>query len=130
MLKTIFEFLTEPLGLPIECYWEYLILAIIGFAAYIFAYKKVGQLYRSDMISGKTAGSIIHWVIRLIFFVVIWAITYFAVVAFRWIQDNYIVVITIALIIILTIIISCLVIKTIRNKKKDKTNEDIYKTTY
>lgn len=30
MFKFIFEILTDPLGLPIEWYWEYLILAVIG----------------------------------------------------------------------------------------------------
>ena len=34
MFKFIFEILTDPLGLPIEWYWEYLILAVIGAAAY------------------------------------------------------------------------------------------------
>ena len=29
ILKGIFELITDPLGLPIEWYWEYIILCII-----------------------------------------------------------------------------------------------------
>ena len=45
MFKFIFEILTDPLGLPIEWYWEYLILAVIGAAAYAVAYRCVGDMY-------------------------------------------------------------------------------------
>ena len=79
ILSFIFGKLTDPLGLPIEWYWEWLILAVIGLAAYIIAYKAVGELYSDGWIDGSTAGSILHWVIRFIFFVVIWAITYIVI---------------------------------------------------
>ena len=35
MFKFIFDLLTDPLGLPIEWYYEYLILAAIGTIAYL-----------------------------------------------------------------------------------------------
>lgn len=76
MFKFIFDLATEPLGLPIEWYYEYIILAVIGAVAYAFAYEKVGDLYHGDFISGSTAGSFFHWVIRTLCFIVIWAITY------------------------------------------------------
>lgn len=76
MFKGIFEFLTEPLGLPIIWYQEYIILAIIGFVAYIIAYNTVGDMYRADFISGSTAGSFFHWLIRFFVFALIWALTY------------------------------------------------------
>ena len=76
ILSFIFGKLTDPLGLPLVWYKEWLILAVIGFAAYIITYKAVGELYSDGWIDGSTAGSILHWVIRFIFFVVIWAITY------------------------------------------------------
>ena len=38
MFKFIFDLATEPLGLPIEWYYEWLILGVIGFIAYLFAY--------------------------------------------------------------------------------------------
>ena len=60
MFKFIFEILTDPLGLPIEWYWEYLILAVIGAAAYAVAYRCVGDMYSGGMIDGSTSGSLAH----------------------------------------------------------------------
>ena len=76
MFKLIFEILTDPLGLPIEWYWEYLILTVIGAVAYAVAYRCVGDMYSGGMIDGSTSGSFFHWLIRLILFVVLWAVTY------------------------------------------------------
>ena len=75
VLSFLFDIFTDPLGLPIAGYWEWIILAIIAFSAYAIAFRTVGDLYDGGMISGSAAGSILHWIIRLIVFVVIWAIT-------------------------------------------------------
>lgn len=64
MFKFIFDLITEPLGLPIEWYYEWIILLVIGEMAYRVAYNKVGVLYQSGSISGKSAGSFFHWIIR------------------------------------------------------------------
>ena len=77
VLRFLFDRFTDPLGLPIVWYWEWFILAIIAFAAYAIAFRSVGDLYDGGMISGSAAGSVLHWIIRLIVFVVIWAVTYF-----------------------------------------------------
>lgn len=106
MWKLIFDFLTEPLGLPIEWYWEYLILAVIGVIAYIVAYRCVGNLYDNGDISGRGTGSFLHWLIRLIFFAVIWAITYGVIVAGKWIIAHWVVtVITLAVVLTLGIVL-------------------------
>lgn len=76
MLKYIFDLATEPLGLPIDWYYEWIILGVIGYIAYLIAYDKVGSLYHRDFISGRAAGSFFHWIIRTIYFIVMWAITY------------------------------------------------------
>jgi hypothetical protein len=76
MFKFVFDLATEPLGLPIEWYYEWIILGVIEYIAYLIAYDKVGSLYRGDFISGRTAGSFFHWIIRTIYFIVMWAITY------------------------------------------------------
>jgi len=94
MWKLIFDFLTEPLGLPIEWYWEYAILAVVGFIAYIIAYRCVGKLYYSGVINGRGIGSFLHWLIRLIFFAVIWAITYGVIVIGRIIISHWIIVVS------------------------------------
>lgn len=76
MFKPFFELLTEPLGLPIEWYYEYIILAVIGVIAYGIAYSKVGNMYRGGFIDGRTSGSFFHWLIRLIIFALLWVVTY------------------------------------------------------
>lgn len=76
MFKFIFDLATEPLGLPVEWYYEWIILGVIGYIAYLIAYEKVGSLYHGDFISGRAAGSFFHWIIRTIYFIVMWTITY------------------------------------------------------
>ena len=76
MFKFIFDLATEPLGLPIDWYYEWTILGVIEYIAYLIAYDKVGSLYHGDFISGRAAGSFFHWIIRTIYFIVMWAITY------------------------------------------------------
>ena len=76
MFKFIFDLITEPLGLPIEWYYEWIILLVLGEIAYCVAYDEVGVLYHSGSISGRSAGSFFHWIIRTVVFVAMWAITY------------------------------------------------------
>ncbi len=76
MFRFIFDLATEPLGLPIDWYYEWIILGVIGYIAYLIAYDKVESLYYGDFISGRAAGSFFHWIIRTIYFIVMWAITY------------------------------------------------------
>lgn len=57
MFRFIFDLATEPLGLPIDWYYEWIILGVIGYIAYLIAYDKVGSLYHGDFISGRAAGS-------------------------------------------------------------------------
>ena len=67
MFRFIFDLVTEPLGLPIDWYYEWIILGVIGYIAYLIAYDKVGSLYHGDFISGRAAGSFFHWIIRTIY---------------------------------------------------------------
>lgn len=94
-MKFIFELLTNPLGLPIAWYWELLIIWVISEVAYRGAFALVGRLYDSHSIFGSLSGSICHWIIRLIFFVLLWAIIYGLIVAFNWIIANYILILSI-----------------------------------
>ena len=76
MFKPIYEFFTSPLGLPIEWYYEYAIMAVIDLIAYGIAYRKVGDLFSDGWISGRSTGSFFHWIIRAILVIAMWAITY------------------------------------------------------
>ena len=54
IFKFLFERATDPLGLPINAFYEYIILAVIGAVAYGIAYSKVGDMYHGSLISGRT----------------------------------------------------------------------------
>lgn len=76
MFKFIYDLITDPLGLPIEWYYEWLILLIIDRIAYLVAYDQVGMLYHGGAISGKSSGSFFHWIIRAFLFLIMWAVVY------------------------------------------------------
>ncbi len=71
-----FDRLTDPLGLPIEAWKGWLILLVIGAVAYKIAFSIVGDMYDDGWITSSIGGSFFHWVIRLLVFVPIWALTY------------------------------------------------------
>ena len=104
MFKFIFDLATEPLGLPIEWYYEWLILGVIGIIAYSFAYDKVGDMYHSHVISGRVLGSFFHWIIRAACFIGLWAVTYGVIWIGKFVIANKILVGSIAGIILLIII--------------------------
>lgn len=114
----IFDKLTDPLGLPVEWYWEWLILAVVNFAAYSIAYRTVGDLYKSDMIDGKISGSFFHWLIRLIVFIVIWSITYGVIWLVKFITAHWIAVLITIGGVLLSAIIVYLIIKGIKKNEK------------
>ena len=120
MYKFLFELATDPLGLPIEWYYEYLILVVINWLAYKLAYSKVGDLYNGVFISGRGTGSFLHWLIRFVFFVVIWAVTYFVVLAGKFVLANREIIVMSMCGISLTVIICISAVALMRfiNKKK------------
>lgn len=71
ILKPIFEIITGKYILFQNIWQNYITMSIIGTIAYLVAKKVVGWLYREDFIEGKTIGSLIHWTVRLIIFLVI-----------------------------------------------------------
>lgn len=64
MFKFIFDLAIEPLGLPIEWYYEWIILAVIGYIAYLIAYEKVGSLKDKGIIERKGPDNGGKWVIK------------------------------------------------------------------
>lgn len=111
VLSFLFDIFTDPLGLPIAGYWEWIILAIIAFSAYAIAFRTVGDLYDGGMISGSAAGSILHWIIRLIVFVVIWAITYFVIWLAKLIFAHWLLIVSILGGILVAAAIICLIVR-------------------
>ena len=118
MFKFIFDLLTDPLGLPIEWYWEYIVLLVIGAVAYAVAYRCVGDMYRGGMIDGSTSGSFFHWLIRLILFVILWAVTYGIIAVVKWLTDNWVLVLSILGGVVATVGIAAVIAIIVRKRKK------------
>ncbi len=83
-MREFFSFLfgiaTDPLSLPVEPIKEWIILGAINFIAYIASFKIVGGMYADGSISGRTAGSVAHWIIRFLVFVFVWFATYWIII--------------------------------------------------
>ena len=87
MLKLLFEWLVDPLGLPINPLYEHLIMLVIGELAYEFAYVKTGTMSRRKYMT-RGQKSIIHWTIRLIFYFFAWVILRLGIVVYGFAMDN------------------------------------------
>ena len=96
IFKFLFERATDPLGLPINAFYEYIILAVIGAVAYGIAYSKVGDMYHGSLISGRTEGSFFHWLIRLILLVGLWLLAYGAIQGYYFVTANWQIILMIA----------------------------------
>ncbi|WP_302344040.1 hypothetical protein [uncultured Ruminococcus sp.] len=96
IFKFLFERATDPLGLPINALYEYIILAVIDAIAYGIAYSKVGDMYHGGLISGRTEGSFFHWLIRFILFVGLWLLTYGAIQGYFFVTANWQIILMIA----------------------------------
>lgn len=116
ILRFLFGTLTDPLGLPLDWWKEWAILFAIGEIAYHFAYGFVGKLYDFDIIHTRTGGKIAHWTIRLVCYVVMWAVIRVAIWLFRWIASNWIT----ALCIVAGIVAIAILITVIKRKRTQK----------
>lgn len=85
----IFDKFTDPLTLPIEPLYEWIILGIIGIIAYVASFHIIGNMYDRGNINGGFLGSLFHWSIRFLIFVPIWFVVYWAIVIAQWIIANW-----------------------------------------
>ena len=107
----IFDIITDPLGLPISWIWEYIILLVVGAIAYKIAW---------NVSPGGLFGSEIHWFVRILAFIVIWAIVYAVMRTAKLVIKHWIFSLCILCGILITIVIICI-------KKKQKS---IFTFTY
>lgn len=110
ILKPIFEMITGEYILFENIIQNYVAMSIIGYIAYLVAKKLVGWLYHENIIEGKTIGSIIHWTVRTIVFLIV----FFILVGALWLTKfivtyRDIILMSISIIIISSIIIKCII---------------------
>lgn len=105
----IFDRLTDPLALPVEAWKEWIILLIIGWVAYLAAFRLVGNMYDAGDISTSIGGSFFHWPIRLVVFVVMWAVTNGAIRIWQFFAAHWVAVICAAIGVLISGIIALIV---------------------
>lgn len=99
-MSSLWNFLTMPFNLPISPMWSYIGMAIIGTVACVIAYRLAGAIGGSS-----TEKSIIHWCIRIIVFVTLWAIACSFIYLYRFIAKYWIPIVIIAIVLIICAIV-------------------------
>jgi hypothetical protein len=74
ILKPIFEMLTGEFVLFGNVLYNYVAMAAIGLVAFLIAFGVVGKLYGEGAISSRGFASLVHWIIRLVVFIVVFYI--------------------------------------------------------
>ena len=117
MLKLLFEFLTSSFSVSENPISNYIIMAVVGYIAFLMAYNIVGWFYYTDIIEGKGVGQILHWVIRLFIFVIIYLIAAVAIRIYKWVMGIPMYVWWVVMIIIIGIILIVAIANLILNRK-------------
>ena len=86
-MKLIFEYLTSSFVLFGDPIRNYLVMAIIGSIAFSVAYSVVGDFYSLGLINGRESGHVLHWIIRLIVFVVIFYVFATIIRIYNWFSN-------------------------------------------
>jgi hypothetical protein len=71
LFKQIFGLITGDMTLFGNIVYNYIALGFIGVFSFLAAFRSTGFLYDSGIIQSSSIGSLIHWVIRLIVFLVL-----------------------------------------------------------
>lgn len=119
VLKFIFEQMTDPLTLPIHPLLEWIIIGVLGIIAYKKAFSFVGDLYRSGMIHGSTIGSFIHWTVRFVLFVSVWAITWVLIASIQLCVAYWYIVLTSGLAVAAIAVIATVIVHKMQRKTEN-----------
>ncbi|MDO5559665.1 MAG: hypothetical protein Q4F95_08720 [Oscillospiraceae bacterium] len=89
MIEFILKRAAQPLGLALEWYWEYIILAAAVLIIYKLTFTNVDELYLSDELRDNISVRICCIFSRIFFFLSVWAIMYGAVWLIKLIIRNW-----------------------------------------
>ena len=90
LFNFIYRRIIDPLTLPVDPLYEWIFLFVIELIAFIFSFRIVQNMYDTGDISGSFLGRIFHWIIRILIFILIWVVVYWAVVITQCIIDNWV----------------------------------------
>lgn len=100
MKKFIFDLITSPYSLFDDPIYNYVAMAIVGSIAFIIAWNIVGK----SGIRGEL-GSILHWTIRIIAFIVLWILFSILISIIIFIINNWTMILMCLIILIVLLII-------------------------
>ncbi len=125
ILKPIFEMITGEYVLFDNVIYNYITLSIVGIISLKVVWNFVGKLYDYGIIMSKSSGSIIHWTIRLITFIVL----FYILSGIIWLT-KFIYLYKIAIIIILASSVIFMILykfiqKLHRNNKRDVIKDEV-----
>lgn len=125
ILKPVFEMITGEYVLFDNIIYNYITLSIVGIIALKVAWNFVGKLYDYGIIMGKLSGSIIHWTIRLITFIVL----FYILSGIIWLTKFIYLYKTVSIIILVSSVIFMILYKFIqkvyRNNKRDVIKDEV-----
>lgn len=125
ILKPVFEMITGEYVLFDNVIYNYITLSIVGIIALKVAWDFVGKLYDYGIIMGKLSGSIIHWTIRLITFIVL----FYILSGIIWLTKFIYLYKTVSIIILVSSVIFIILYKFIqkayRNDKRDVIKDEV-----
>lgn len=105
ILKPIFEMITGEYTLFDNVLYNYIAMFIIGLIAFKIAWNFVSNLYDWGIISGSNSGSLIHWSVRIIVFVVVFYIFSLTIWLTKFIYTYRFIIAILIVIAVVTIII-------------------------
>lgn len=73
-MNILYEIYAAPFTLITNPLIILLLIALTCGIAFVYAYRTVGVMYSKNIIVGRTEGSIMHWIIRIIAIFVFWSI--------------------------------------------------------
>ena len=127
ILKPIFEIVKGEYILFDNVIYNYITLSLVGIIALKVAWDFVGKLYDYGLIMSKSSGSIIHWTIRLITFIVLFYILSGIIWLTKFIYLHKTESIIILSSSVIFIILNKLIQKVYRNNKKDVIKDEVKK---
>ena len=127
ILKPIFEIIKGEYILFDNVIYNYITLSLVGIIALKVAWDFVGKLYDYGLIMSKSSGSIIHWTIRLITFIVLFYILSGIIWLTKFIYLHKTESIIILSSSVIFIILYKFIQKVYRNNKKDVIKDEVKK---
>lgn len=93
IFRLCFEQFTDQLTFPLSPVTEWIVVLVLHEIVYRLAFSMVGDLYYSGIISGRLIGSFLHWLFRGISFAIAWMVVNFAVVAYRFVTEHWLIIV-------------------------------------